>query len=205
MSRIVSMLRRRGFTLIELLVVIAIIGILAGMLLPAIAAARERARRAHCVSNLSQTGKIMKMYSMDHEEDFPSNLRGLSAYTKATRLFLCKSDSGRKDPANSVGTMTKDECSYNLVTNDTDGASATESSDPSMMHACDKDGAEDFVKLDVDGFGANHVSKNPEGGNILYVDGSVQWCNRTGDDSGDTDVTNKIGAAEIGVNNVATY
>jgi prepilin-type N-terminal cleavage/methylation domain-containing protein/prepilin-type processing-associated H-X9-DG protein len=64
-------MKRQGFTLIELLVVIAIIAILAAILLPALARAREAARRASCQSNLKQFGIIFKMYAGENKGLFP--------------------------------------------------------------------------------------------------------------------------------------
>ena len=62
--------KRRGFTLIELLVVIAIIAILAAILFPVFAQAREKARQTACLSNLKQVGTGLQMYSQDYDEAY---------------------------------------------------------------------------------------------------------------------------------------
>jgi len=66
-------LKRRGFTLIELLVVIAIIAILAAILFPVFAQAREKARQTSCLSNLKQLGTSMQMYIQDYDERLPGS------------------------------------------------------------------------------------------------------------------------------------
>jgi len=77
---------RRGFTLIELLVVIAIIAILAAMLFPVFARARESARRTTCVANLRQLGMTSHMYAQDHDELMPCDYYACNSSTTHTRL-----------------------------------------------------------------------------------------------------------------------
>lgn len=93
---------RRGFTLIELLVVIAIIAILAAILFPVFAKAREAARQSSCLSNMKQIGTSVLMYVQDYDELFPgADCDGLSsgddwniscqAYMKNYNILRCPS------------------------------------------------------------------------------------------------------------------
>jgi len=100
--------QRSGFTLIELLVVIAIIAILAAILFPVFARARENARRASCQSNLKQIALSMFMYAQDYDEKLPRSGGGfasyynngnpyswaddLQPYLKSTQILQCPSE-----------------------------------------------------------------------------------------------------------------
>jgi prepilin-type N-terminal cleavage/methylation domain-containing protein len=119
--------RSQGFTLIELLVVIAVIAILAALLLPALAAAKVRAKRTQCVSNERQIGIALTMYNDDNQGFFPTYLgwaawggakgtgspypnyawnvpdtaRPLNYYLKNYNVYACPGDVG--DTAQSSG------------------------------------------------------------------------------------------------------
>src|SRR5579871_6641382 len=105
--------RKRAFTLIELLVVIAIIAILAAILFPVFAQAREKARATSCLSNMKQISLGVLMYVQDYDENFPlanfydlntypsydanayewSSQRCIGPYIKNGDIFRCPDDS----------------------------------------------------------------------------------------------------------------
>jgi prepilin-type N-terminal cleavage/methylation domain-containing protein/prepilin-type processing-associated H-X9-DG protein len=101
-------MRRSGFTLIELLVVIAIIAILAAILFPVFAKAREKARQSSCLSNEKQISLAILQYAQDYDERFPVGCArattwyywpmAVSPYMKNSQIMLC--------PSRSSGTYT---------------------------------------------------------------------------------------------------
>jgi len=108
----------KGFTLIELLVVIAIIAILAAILFPAFARARENARRTSCLSNLKQIGLGLAQYSQDYDSLLvPTSANSVSwtqliqPYVKSTQMFACPSDS-RAQTAKAASVITKGGITY---------------------------------------------------------------------------------------------
>ena len=111
MSRREQHTHNQGFTLIELLIVIAIIALLAAMLFPVFARARENARRTSCQSNLKQIGLGLLQYVGDYDDKMPASAYGgvaadsnnttaykwmdaIFPYVKSEQLFVCPSDSG---------------------------------------------------------------------------------------------------------------
>jgi prepilin-type N-terminal cleavage/methylation domain-containing protein len=84
-------LNRRGFTLIELLVVIAIIAILAAILFPVFARAREKARQSTCTSNQRQIAMSVQMYAQDHEETLPYSVSVWKDISVDAGILICPS------------------------------------------------------------------------------------------------------------------
>lgn len=168
-----SVIRKsRGFTLIELLIVIAIIATLAGLLFPALGAARERARRMNCASNLRQIGSACKAYSESFDQRFPSINRddngsrvlGLLKPSFIADINLFKCPSGvQDDPSISGGLLAGSSYAFAkyqiLASEATKVISADEDCLPQSLFP---------------GVTLNHGG---DGTNILWVDGSVEWAN----------------------------
>ncbi len=190
-----------AFTLVELLVVIAIIGILAALLLPALAASKQRAFRAQCLSNLHQIGLGMTLYSQDSEELFPESggvipwgqtdpetqnkgwMEQLLPYTKSTNIYRCPGDlKGQFSYFNSGRAAYVIETNYASVDmRQVRFPSAHVLSGDTLWVAIEA------FDADKDDYGNNCVGgpangtpyvewqRHTGGQNLLFVDGHAQW------------------------------
>lgn len=198
-------MHRRGFTLIELLVVIAIIAILAAILFPVFARAREKARQSACLSNLKQIALAVQMYADDHDEVLPFYMGpwgqtwydDIAPYMKNTAITVCpsKPEWNQNHATDKVGYGLNEEIF-------THGAS-----DPPTPLAVIDYPAETIGGADKDQGGALHVgpsfsssttwpynvdTRHNDGANFFFLDGHAKWMGAgaewsTSDDLWDAD------------------
>jgi prepilin-type N-terminal cleavage/methylation domain-containing protein/prepilin-type processing-associated H-X9-DG protein len=191
-----------GFTLIEILVVIAIIAILAAILFPVFARARENARRASCQSNLKQIGLGFLMYAQDYDSVLPAlgwatgetitypdgtvaqpywPVR-IYPYIKSVQLFNCPSTdkkwAGDVNGTYQIGYGANDYLLWNRPLQDSiDKPTET-------LLVADSEGSTSYTIFPV-WDAARYISdRHLEGGNILFCDGHVKWKKVARDSTG---------------------
>jgi prepilin-type N-terminal cleavage/methylation domain-containing protein/prepilin-type processing-associated H-X9-DG protein len=184
---------RRGFTLVELLVVVTVIGVLAGLLFPVFAQARDKARQTVCASNLRQLGGAVTLYTQDYDDRFPqthptatpwtfpddedaliTSWRALlEPYVKSSRVFTCPTDGGVPDwhPASyAPNGYTVYGAALADVSRPTETIYGVELQDGSLLEDISPWYGADMVR---DGVLAE--KRHAGGSNYLYVDGHVRW------------------------------
>ncbi len=191
-------MRRRGFTLIELLVVIAIIAILAAILFPVFARAREKARQASCESNEKQICLGIQMYAQDYDEMYPMHgcsyvnyavvsnseccyAQRIMPYIKNTQLFTCPSDPTLAVTIPTGATPTANGNSYgnNLcVFGRTPVAMGKVLHPADLIHVCDSATGYCSAHLANTNCPYNQLQvgfRHNGGANCGFVDGHVKW------------------------------
>ena len=178
-------MKKRGFTLIELLVVIAIIAILAAILFPVFAKAREKARQSSCSSNEKQMGLAFLQYTNDYDETWPRQYWGganwepvasgywggeIQPYIKNTQIFKCPSK--RDNNTSYIFNATMSGIADANITNNSERVCLGESYADSW--AVGLDGATQVGNNLVSGTFRLRPNHN-EGQNMVFADGHVKW------------------------------
>lgn len=183
-------LAKQGFTLIELLVVIAIIAILAAILFPVFARARENARRASCQSNLKQLSLGIMQYTQDYDDRLvpslsdtgsnPAWFARLDPYLKSQQIFYCPSDS-LNGPQNGVLAFSNISYGYNWLWLHFASCSPNSYACPGAALSSIPETARTVMLADsarvLNDYAINQDCQpiHFEGSNVAFVDGHVKW------------------------------
>ena len=170
------MQKKKGFTLIELLVVIAIIAILAAILFPVFARARENARRASCQSNKKQMALGFKQYIQDYDELYPVATNGtaftgttwsnvLQPYLKSQQIFQCPSD------AAATGSTFNSYAYNNRLGQQNESAMNNSAAIVMTFEVTGTANATSDSRVAQVSASTRHL----EGANFSFVDGHVKW------------------------------
>ena len=193
----------RGFTLVELLVVVAIVAILASLLLPALARAKERGRRAVCLNNLSQLLKSCTMYAMDNDDKFfgarqgsvqialdPLEQKAASAAGLFGSIWTCPNRPGFPVYEASNDQWLIGYQYFGGITNWNTPRGVLPSRSPVKLSSSNPFwvlAADATMKVERKWGGGSEMFANmpphqnsrhqPEGGNQVHIDGSARWVN----------------------------